>query len=79
MRSIVRQVVASGRFSESNKLDLVLDPLGYKYCDLTMSSSVIGVGGWYVNIAGSDWGEQSADWLRLAIPEAQVSSWLPLL
>ena len=50
----------------------MIDPLGYKYENFTIKKAVLKNDGWYVNVAGSDWAKQSADWFHLAIPEAQV-------
>ena len=67
------EAVERGYFaSESEKVDLVIDPLGYKYENFTIKKAVLKNDGWYVNVAGSDWAKQSADWFHLAIPEAQV-------
>jgi len=50
-------------------VDLVFDPLGFRYRDRTLRSEVIRPGGHYVHLASSDWPQGETQ--RLSVPEAR--------
>jgi len=50
-------------------VDLVFDPLGYRYRERTLHSEVLRRGGHYVHLASSDWPQGPAE--RFSVPEAQ--------